>query len=134
MTAALKDLKTNTKIQRRLKDALMGAEVEDADIDPYNVDNYLPANEIVDVELYELLQRDLEAITTSMKLKDIILLEKEATIEATELKLDELRKEKEDDEEYFSHASHKDVKVCLATCKGKASMAKGKAGESSRVL
>eukprot|EP01061_Rhynchopus_euleeides_P016960 TRINITY_DN2830_c0_g1_i3.p1 TRINITY_DN2830_c0_g1~~TRINITY_DN2830_c0_g1_i3.p1 ORF type:complete len:667 (+),score=388.64 TRINITY_DN2830_c0_g1_i3:72-2072(+) len=110
VTAALKDLKTNNKIQRRLKDALMNAEVEDADIDPYNIDNYLPAREVVDVELYELLQRDLEAITTSMKLKDIILLEKEATIEATELKLDELRKEKEDDEEYFQHASHKDVK------------------------
>eukprot|EP00754_Rhynchopus_humris_P029781 Rhum_TRINITY_DN15235_c11_g1::Rhum_TRINITY_DN15235_c11_g1_i1::g.146194::m.146194 len=106
--AALKDLKTDQKIQRRLKDALTVADTEEKD--PYNIEGLMPQEELLDVELYELLNRDLEAITTSMKLKDIILLEKDDTIEATELKLAELAKEKEDDEEYFSHACTKDKK------------------------
>ncbi|KAJ9460012.1 hypothetical protein DIPPA_25050 [Diplonema papillatum] len=108
VTNALKDLKSDQKIQRRLKDAL--ALTDDDGSDPMNIDTIMRPNEVVDVELYELLHRDLEAITTSMKLKDIILLEKEATIEATELKLEELQREKEDDEEYYYYTANKDVK------------------------
>eukprot|EP01059_Diplonema_ambulator_P018868 TRINITY_DN3150_c1_g2_i1.p1 TRINITY_DN3150_c1_g2~~TRINITY_DN3150_c1_g2_i1.p1 ORF type:complete len:667 (+),score=363.34 TRINITY_DN3150_c1_g2_i1:43-2043(+) len=108
VTNALKDLKSDQKIQRRLKDALTLA--EDEDVDPMNLETLVPQNEMIDIELYELLNRDLEAITTSMKLKDIILHEKEATIEATEIKLRELQEEKEEDEAYYYYTTQKDVK------------------------
>eukprot|EP01064_Diplonema_japonicum_P026862 TRINITY_DN3845_c6_g1_i1.p1 TRINITY_DN3845_c6_g1~~TRINITY_DN3845_c6_g1_i1.p1 ORF type:complete len:667 (+),score=318.37 TRINITY_DN3845_c6_g1_i1:40-2040(+) len=108
VTNALKDLKSDQKIQRRLKDAL--TLTEDDDVDPTNLEAIMPANELIDIELYELLNRDLEAITTSMKLKNIILHEKEATIEATELKLRDLQEDKEEDEAYYYYTTQKDLK------------------------
>ena len=109
VTNALKDLKKDQKIQRRLKDALVMA--EDDLRDATNMDSIMPDNEMVDIELYEILNRDLEAITNSIKLKDIILIEKEASIEATELKLEELHRIKEDDEEYYYITTNKTNKV-----------------------
>eukprot|EP01062_Namystynia_karyoxenos_P037909 TRINITY_DN2757_c0_g1_i1.p1 TRINITY_DN2757_c0_g1~~TRINITY_DN2757_c0_g1_i1.p1 ORF type:complete len:711 (+),score=358.62 TRINITY_DN2757_c0_g1_i1:105-2135(+) len=97
----LRDLRMWNKVQGKLKDAMAAISEIDEGRQATNLDQIAPPNEMVDVELYELINRDLEAISNSLKLKHIILIEKEATIEATQQKVDELAMSKDADERYY---------------------------------
>lgn len=86
LTAALKDMKLDRDFERSIpKSSLVPGAAKD---EPTNRDEVLPQNEKVPVESYFLLARDNEAMRTSVARKDVMVLEKEATINALEAKLD----------------------------------------------
>jgi hypothetical protein len=53
-----------------------------------DINNILPEKEVIDVELYDLLQRDLEVAKNSRNVKEILIQEKDDCIEALEKKVD----------------------------------------------
>eukprot|EP01062_Namystynia_karyoxenos_P073102 TRINITY_DN69949_c0_g1_i1.p1 TRINITY_DN69949_c0_g1~~TRINITY_DN69949_c0_g1_i1.p1 ORF type:complete len:696 (+),score=310.57 TRINITY_DN69949_c0_g1_i1:262-2088(+) len=99
---AVRDLSMWGRVQARLKDSMVPLGEEDDLLDPVDIDRIIPQNEKIDVELYELLNRELEAVSESRKLKDILLQEKQCTIEATGEKVDQLHASREDDERYYA--------------------------------
>jgi len=98
---ALRDLNKWDEVQSKLKEAMVSVSSLDPARDPCNRDQILPPDEVVDVELYELLNRDLSAITASLEMKRIVLEEKQAAIEATAYKVEDLAECKEEDQSYF---------------------------------
>ncbi|KAJ9468842.1 hypothetical protein DIPPA_20522 [Diplonema papillatum] len=86
---AIADAVTDLKMTERVSACLKGtvAPIEEP-VCSLDIETILPSDESVDLALYELLSRDVEAINHSIGLKDIILLEKEAAIESLEEKLE----------------------------------------------
>eukprot|EP01063_Lacrimia_lanifica_P015399 TRINITY_DN22174_c0_g1_i1.p1 TRINITY_DN22174_c0_g1~~TRINITY_DN22174_c0_g1_i1.p1 ORF type:complete len:443 (+),score=192.60 TRINITY_DN22174_c0_g1_i1:61-1389(+) len=81
---ALEDLKLRKQIDRRLQNALIEVPPSSSPKDYVETED-----ERVPAVLYELLARDVEAMDDSAKLKDVLLLEKDASIDATERKLED---------------------------------------------
>eukprot|EP01064_Diplonema_japonicum_P005362 TRINITY_DN13607_c0_g1_i1.p1 TRINITY_DN13607_c0_g1~~TRINITY_DN13607_c0_g1_i1.p1 ORF type:complete len:369 (+),score=144.49 TRINITY_DN13607_c0_g1_i1:125-1231(+) len=94
ITNAVADLKMTEIVSSKLKGTLAPVEEPVCSLD---IETILPSDETIDVALYELLCRDVEAINNSIGLKDIILLEKEATIEALEEKVERVLYTNEED-------------------------------------
>eukprot|EP01061_Rhynchopus_euleeides_P019901 TRINITY_DN32632_c0_g1_i1.p1 TRINITY_DN32632_c0_g1~~TRINITY_DN32632_c0_g1_i1.p1 ORF type:complete len:441 (+),score=208.73 TRINITY_DN32632_c0_g1_i1:215-1537(+) len=78
ITNAVADLKMTELVSSKLKGTVQTVEEPICSLD---IEAILPSDETVDVALYELLARDVEAINDSVALKDIIAQEKEATID-----------------------------------------------------
>ena len=78
ITHAVADLKMTEAVSSRLKGTVQTVEEPVCSLD---IETILPADESVDVGLYELLARDVEAINNSVELKDIIVQEKASTID-----------------------------------------------------
>eukprot|EP00331_Platyophrya_macrostoma_P003119 CAMPEP_0176412754 /NCGR_PEP_ID=MMETSP0127-20121128/4318_1 /TAXON_ID=938130 /ORGANISM="Platyophrya macrostoma, Strain WH" /LENGTH=439 /DNA_ID=CAMNT_0017792457 /DNA_START=21 /DNA_END=1339 /DNA_ORIENTATION=+ len=86
LTAALKDMKLDKDFERSIpKSSLVPGAAKD---EPSSRDDVVPQNELVPVESYYLLARDNDAMRTSVARKDVMVLEKEATIHALEAKLE----------------------------------------------
>lgn len=98
---ALRDLNKWDEVQGKLKEAMVSVSSLEDGRDPFNRDQILPPDEGVDVELYELLNRDLDAITESLRLKQLLLEEKQANIEATQFKVEDLAECKDEDQSFF---------------------------------
>eukprot|EP01059_Diplonema_ambulator_P007568 TRINITY_DN17040_c0_g1_i1.p1 TRINITY_DN17040_c0_g1~~TRINITY_DN17040_c0_g1_i1.p1 ORF type:complete len:456 (+),score=198.48 TRINITY_DN17040_c0_g1_i1:52-1368(+) len=94
ITNAVADLKMTEIVSLKLKGSVAPIEEPVCSLD---IETILPSDETIDVALYELLCRDVEAINNSIGLKDIILLEKEATIEALEEKVERVLYTNEED-------------------------------------
>ena len=46
-----------------------------------DINNVVPEKEMIDVELYEMLQRDLESLRNALQMKEVIITEKDANVE-----------------------------------------------------
>lgn len=82
---AIRDLKLEQGLDKAVSKTLV---TDPPAHDPTDPDRINPPNETIPVETYELFQRDLAAMSTSVSRKDIMILEKQATVEALEAKLD----------------------------------------------
>lgn len=86
ITAALKDMKLDREFERSIpKSSLVPGAAKD---EPTNVDQVIPDNEVIPLETFLLLVRDNETMRTGVARKDVMVLEKEATIQALEAKLE----------------------------------------------
>lgn len=84
ITQALRDLKLDKPLEYALKGALESKE-PGRDQDNGSV---LPEKEVIDIELYEMLQRDLESLRNALQMKEVIITEKDANVEALEKKVE----------------------------------------------
>eukprot|EP01012_Entosiphon_sulcatum_P014428 TRINITY_DN1945_c0_g1_i1.p1 TRINITY_DN1945_c0_g1~~TRINITY_DN1945_c0_g1_i1.p1 ORF type:complete len:472 (+),score=173.98 TRINITY_DN1945_c0_g1_i1:41-1417(+) len=88
-------------VDHHLQDAITGAVVPrelPAEVDLADTSVFLPgASETVDLEVFELLQRNSESLRNQLALKDVIIGEKEANVEALEKKLELLSQAKRTD-------------------------------------
>eukprot|EP00756_Hemistasia_phaeocysticola_P030521 Hpha_TRINITY_DN16296_c2_g17::TRINITY_DN16296_c2_g17_i1::g.11411::m.11411 len=94
ITAAVEDLNMWSDIHDRLRGIVSSAEQPSALTDRADI---VPQNETIDVYLYELLARDVQAIESSIALKDLILHEKIDTIEALEAKIEDIQSQNQDE-------------------------------------
>jgi hypothetical protein len=86
ITAALKDMKLEKEFERSApRSSLVPGAAKD---EPSDVAEVIPENEVLPVETYLLLLRDNEAMRTSVARKDVMVLEKEATVQALDAKLE----------------------------------------------
>ncbi|CUG89603.1 Hypothetical protein, putative [Bodo saltans] len=86
ITAALKDMKLEKEFERSApRSSLVPGAAKD---EPSDVAEVIPENEMLPVETYLLLLRDNEAMRTSVARKDVMVLEKEATVQALDAKLE----------------------------------------------
>lgn len=85
ITQALKDLKLDKPLEHALKGTIEPRELNTRDLDASNV---MPEKEMIDIELYEMLQRDLESLRNALQMKEVIITEKDANVEALEKKVE----------------------------------------------
>jgi hypothetical protein len=86
ITAALKDMKLEKEFERSApRSSLVPGAAKD---EPSDIAEVIPENEALPVETYLLLLRDNEAMRTSVARKDVMVLEKEATVQALDAKLE----------------------------------------------
>jgi len=83
------------------------AEPQDTGKDLLDLNNVVPEKEMIDVELYEMLQRDLESLRNALQMKEVIISEKDANVEALEKKVEILVHSKRA-EGRSAHAERKD--------------------------
>eukprot|EP01065_Artemidia_motanka_P017131 TRINITY_DN20695_c0_g1_i1.p1 TRINITY_DN20695_c0_g1~~TRINITY_DN20695_c0_g1_i1.p1 ORF type:complete len:669 (+),score=174.72 TRINITY_DN20695_c0_g1_i1:73-2079(+) len=98
---AVRDLGMWPRVRARLKDCVLPLGEYVDSLQPDDPESLAMKEETVDVELYELLNRELEAVTESCELKDVLLLEKEATIMTVSDKVESLASAREEDEMYY---------------------------------
>ena len=55
--------------------------LQDTGKDLLDLNNVVPEKEMIDVELYEMLQRDLESLRNALQMKEVIISEKDANVE-----------------------------------------------------
>uniref|UniRef100_A0A7S1I5Q3 Uncharacterized protein n=1 Tax=Eutreptiella gymnastica TaxID=73025 RepID=A0A7S1I5Q3_9EUGL len=105
ITQALKDL----KMERYMGDAIKGPQdpKDSSGLDLMDINNVVPEKEMIDVELYEMLQRDLESLRNALQMKEVIITEKDANVEALEKKVEILVHSKRA-EGRSAHAERKD--------------------------
>ena len=86
VTAALQDLKLGKEFERSVpKSSLVPATSFG---EPQSASEVVPADEQVAMSLFKLLLRDHDSMRTNVARKDVMLLEKEATVQALEAKLE----------------------------------------------
>lgn len=54
---------------------------QEPSIKDWDANNVIPEKEVIDVELYEMLQRDLESLRNALQMKEVIITEKDANVE-----------------------------------------------------
>lgn len=86
ITAALKDMKLDKEFEHSApRSSLVPGAAKD---EPADINEVIPENELLPIETYLLLLRDNESMRTSVARKDVMVLEKEATVQALEAKLE----------------------------------------------
>lgn len=86
LSAALKDLKLDKHMGGIMKTPAVPRDSSDKDLS--DIDQIVPQREAIDIEAYELLQRDVEQLRNSLSLKDVIIQEKDQNVEALEKKVE----------------------------------------------
>ena len=94
ITNAVEDLKLTDLVASHLKGTLLPI---DEPVSCLDIEAILPSDELIDMSLFELLARDVKAIQNSIGLKEIILREKEATIESLDEKVERVMLMNEED-------------------------------------
>eukprot|EP01006_Ploeotia_vitrea_P029434 TRINITY_DN61982_c0_g1_i1.p2 TRINITY_DN61982_c0_g1~~TRINITY_DN61982_c0_g1_i1.p2 ORF type:complete len:410 (+),score=66.48 TRINITY_DN61982_c0_g1_i1:76-1305(+) len=107
ITQALRDLKLDRHLQEVLRGPLppVGDVPDVLEMDPNDI---VPEHEPIDMAIFDLLQRDLDALRNQLSLKDVIIQEKDANMEALERKVEILAHSKRSEAKSI-HAERKEA-------------------------
>eukprot|EP00992_Anisonema_acinus_P015973 TRINITY_DN9968_c0_g2_i1.p1 TRINITY_DN9968_c0_g2~~TRINITY_DN9968_c0_g2_i1.p1 ORF type:complete len:427 (-),score=98.42 TRINITY_DN9968_c0_g2_i1:118-1398(-) len=86
ITTSLKNLNLDKQVGDSAKGKIVPKESAPKDLS--DVTQIVPEKEMIDLELYEMLQMDLEKLRNSLSLKEVMLQEKDQSVEALEKKVE----------------------------------------------